>query len=229
MVSRPRPAPVVGVLALQGGVAEHAEMLERLGARVVLVRRERDFAGADGPRLDALVLPGGESSTQDRLLRIFDLADGLRAVIAEGLPVLGTCAGLVLLAREVRDAAPGQRSFGVLDVAVRRNAIGPQTASRELELAVDAEDVVGQRDGRVRAAVIRAPEVVSVGPGARTICRAGGRALGATSAPVSADDDAGAGGSRGAQLRLGAVTGIAVHPELTGDPAFHRALLAQVR
>ncbi|WP_416442711.1 pyridoxal 5'-phosphate synthase glutaminase subunit PdxT [Leucobacter sp. HNU] len=132
-----------GVLALQGGVAEHARMLERLGAEVSLVRRERDLAGPDGPRLDALVLPGGESSTQDRLLRLLDLAEPLRAAISGGLPTLGTCAGLILLAREVLDPAPDQRSLGFLDVAVRRNAFGAQLASAEADFAVDAADVSG--------------------------------------------------------------------------------------
>ncbi|MFD5598989.1 pyridoxal 5'-phosphate synthase glutaminase subunit PdxT [Leucobacter sp. NPDC058333] len=225
----------VGVLALQGGVAEHVEMLERLGARITIVRRERDLAGADGLRVDALVLPGGESSTQDRLLRLFDMAAGLRGVIEQGVPTLGTCAGLVLLAREVHDPAPGQGSLAVLDVAVRRNALGSQVESREAEIAVDAGDVVGQREGRVRAALIRAPEVVSVGDGARAICRIDGRVFGATSAVESeastSEPDAVLAGSdrpkNDRPMRLGSVTGIAFHPELTVDPAFHRALLAQ--
>ncbi|GAA2190277.1 pyridoxal 5'-phosphate synthase glutaminase subunit PdxT [Leucobacter alluvii] len=236
MVTEPRSAPVVGVLALQGGVSEHGDVLEQLGARVVLVRRESDFAGADGPRIDALVLPGGESSAQDRLLRLFDMAEGLRSIITEGLPTLGTCAGLVLLSREVRDAAPSQRSLDVLDVAVRRNALGPQLVSHEVDIAVDAAEVIGRQDGRVRAALIRAPEVLSVGIGARAICRVDGRVLGATTAAPGGDSDAGPErdtdgriGARDARRRLGTVTGIAFHPELTGDAAFHRALLAQVR
>lgn len=220
-----------GVLALQGGVAEHARVLERLGAEVTLVRRERDLAGPDGPRLDALVLPGGESSTQDRLLRLLDLASPLRAAISAGLPTLGTCAGLILLARDVLDPAPGQRSLGFLDVAVRRNAFGAQLASTEAEFAVDVAGVSGTgAEGAVRGALIRAPEIVSVGPGARAIARAGGRVLGATSATAGASgtgadaSDTGAAGT-GSALRLGTVTGISFHPELSGDPAVHRALL----
>lgn len=90
----------VGVLALQGGVAEHVRLLTDLGADTVPVRAPSELTGPDGPRVDALVLPGGESSTIDKLLRIFDLAEPLRELIAAGLPTLGTCAGLVLLARE---------------------------------------------------------------------------------------------------------------------------------
>lgn len=226
-----------GVLALQGGVAEHARVLERLGAEVVLVRRERDLAGADGPRLDALVLPGGESSTQDRLLRLLELASPLRAAISAGLPTLGTCAGLILLAHDVLDPAPGQQSLGFLDVAVRRNAFGAQAASTEAEFAVDAAGVSGTgAEGAVRGALIRAPEIVSVGAGARAIARADGRILGATSMAASGSGSgaaaSGAGRSGrsgtpggGSSLRLGTVTGISFHPELSGDPAVHRALL----
>lgn len=213
-----------GVLALQGGVAEHARMLERLGAEVSLVRRERDLAGPDGPRLDALVLPGGESSTQDRLLRLLDLAEPLRAAISSGLPTLGTCAGLILLAREVLDPAPDQRSLGFLDVAVRRNAFGAQLASAEADFAVDAADVSGaSAEGAVRGALIRAPEIVSIGAAARPIARAGGRVLGATSVPASARGPEAT--HPGTAIRLGTVTGISFHPELSGDPAMHRALL----
>lgn len=211
-----------GVLALQGGVAEHARVLEALGAEVTLVRRESDLAGPDGPRLDALVLPGGESSTQDRLLRLLDLADPLRAAIAAGLPTLGTCAGLILLARDVLDPAPGQTSLGLLDVSVRRNALGSQVASTEAEFAVEAAGVTGLGEaGTVRGALIRAPEIAAVGAGARAIATRDGRVLGATAivtAPATAADPGSAPG-------LGRVTGIAFHPELSGDPAFHRALL----
>ena len=205
-----------GVLALQGGVAEHARMLEDLGASVTLVRRESDLLGPDGPRLDAIVLPGGESSTQDRLLRLLDLAEPLRAAIAGGVPTLGTCAGLILLSREVLDPAPGQRSFGLLDVSVRRNAFGAQPASTEAEFAVDAAGVSGSGSGgAVRGALIRAPEIVSIGAAARVITTSRGRVLGATSTD-SGDQQGGP---------IGTVTGVSFHPELSGDPALHRALL----
>lgn len=216
-----------GVLAIQGGVAEHARMLEGLGAEAVLVRRERELIGPDGPRIDALVLPGGESSAQDRLLRILDLAEPLRAAIASGVPTLGTCAGLILLAREVRDPAPGQRSLGLLDAAVRRNAFGAQLVSSATEFAVQAAGVTGLgSEGAVRGALIRAPEIVSVGADARAIVRRDGRILGATSLPAGGGSaETGPRDDPGAGARLGSVTGISFHPELCGDAALHRALL----
>ena len=187
----------VGVLALQGGVREHVRVLQELDARTVPLRTPSDLLGPDGLRVDALVLPGGESSTIDRLLRTFGLFEPLRTAIADGLPTLGTCAGLILLAREVLDPAPGQQSLGVLDVAVRRNAFGSQVDSAELDLETT--------DGPVRVAFIRAPEVVAVGPGVDVLARRGDAVV---------------------AVRSGVVTGLAFHPELTGEARFHRRLLA---
>lgn len=185
----------VGVLALQGGVREHERLLRSLGAEVRLVRRPADLAG-----LDALVLPGGESSVLDRLARTFELFEPLRAAITGGLPTLGTCAGLVLLADEVIDPAPGQRSLRLVDVSVRRNAFGPQVHSAEATLATAL--------GPVRAAFIRAPEVVRVGPGVEELARLGDRVV---------------------AVRAGHVVGLSFHPELTGDPTFHADLLVAAR
>ncbi len=216
----------VGVLALQGGVREHASVLEQLGAEVVLVKREGDLIGPDGPRLDALVLPGGESSTHDRLLRVLDLREALLSVLRAGVPTLGTCAGLILLSREVLDPAPGQRSLGMLDVTVRRNALGPQLASREAEFEIEAVDAAGMPitglggEGRVRGALIRAPQIVEIGERARSIVSSDGRVLGATSVDGAVDDADGA-----SNAPLGRITGISFHPELSRDPALHRALL----
>lgn len=198
--SGPAWPPRVGVLALQGGVREHARMLVGLGADVVPVRRAEQLDA-----LDALVLPGGESSTIDRLLRVLDLRDPLRAAIAQGLPVLGTCAGLILLADRIEDPAPGQQTLGVLDVTVRRNAFGRQADS--------SEETVATVLGPVGAAFIRAPQVVSVGEGVEVIARRGAEPTD-TDAPIVG-------------VRRGDITGIAVHPELTGDATFHRALLGQ--
>jgi len=189
-------APRVGVLALQGGVREHTELLTGLGASVSYVRTPRDLAGPDGLRVDALVLPGGESSTIDRLLRIFELFDPLRDAVASGLPTLGTCAGLVLLARTVLDPAPGQRSLGVVDVDVRRNAFGSQVDSAEVTLDTTL--------GRARVAFIRAPRVERVGPGVEVLARRGDAVV---------------------AVRQGTITGVSFHPELTGEPLFHAALL----
>ncbi len=186
----------VGVLALQGGVREHAELLLGLGASVAYLRTPADLIGPDGPRVDALVLPGGESSTIDRLLRIFELDEPLRAAIAAGLPTLGTCAGLVLLARRVLDPAPGQQSLGILDIDVRRNAFGSQVDSAEVTL----DTVLGP----ARVAFIRAPRVERVGPGVETLATRGDAVV---------------------AVRAGAVTGVSFHPELTGETLFHTALL----
>ena len=188
--------PTVGLVALQGGVREHRLMLEGLGARVVPLRGGDDLVGPDGVRVDAVLLPGGESSTIDKLLRMFDLFEPLRAAIAGGLPVLGTCAGLVLLARDVDDRAPGQQSLGLLDVTVRRNALGSQVDSAETELDSTL--------GPVRVAFIRAPVVTRVGPGVEVLARRDGRVV---------------------AVRQGVVTGISFHPELTGETVFHRLLL----
>ena len=189
--------PRVGILAVQGGVREHQELLVGLGAKVTHVRAASDLLGPDGPRIDALVLPGGESSTMDRLVRIFELFDPLRTVIAAGLPTLGTCAGLILLAHRIIDPAPGQQSLAVLDVDVRRNAFGAQVDSAEVNLDT--------RLGRTHVAFIRAPEVVRVGEHVEV--------LGSWTGAVVA-------------VRQGPSMGLACHPELTGETTFHRALLA---
>ena len=192
-------SPTVGLVALQGGVREHRLMLEGLGARVVPLRSGDDLVGPDGVRVDAVLLPGGESSTIDKLLRMFDLFEPLRASIAAGLPALGTCAGLVLLAADVDDRAPGQRSLGLLDVTVRRNALGSQVDSAETELASTL--------GPLRVAFIRAPIVTRVGPGVDVLARRDEHVV---------------------AVRQGTITGIAFHPELTGETVFHRRLLDSV-
>ena len=189
-------APRVGVLALQVGVAEHAAMLRELGAEPVLVKTAEQLAG-----LDAIVLPGGESSTVDRLLRLFGLREPLRDAVLGGLPTLGTCAGLILLASGIEDPAPGQQTLEVLDVTVARNAFGPQTASEEVVLAW------GRGGDVVRAAFIRAPAVTRVGEGVEVLARHRGEVVAVAS---------------------GAVVGISFHPELTGETTVHRHLLSLV-
>ena len=181
----------VGVLALQGGVREHAALLAELGAEPVLVRRPDQLRD-----LDALALPGGESSVIDRLARSAGLFAPLRRVIDDGLPTLATCAGLILLARGVLDPAPGQQSLGVLDVDVRRNAFGPQLASAEVPVATTW--------GVAAVAFIRAPAVVRVGAGVQVLAEHAGRVV---------------------AVRQGAIIGLAFHPELTREPLFHERLL----
>lgn len=196
----------VGVLALQGGVAEHAALLEELGAQVVLVKRPEQLDG-----LDALVLPGGESTTIDRLTSIFGLRQPLIQAIAGGLPTLGTCAGLILLARDIEDPAAGQQTLGLLDVTVRRNAFGSQVDSVEAELTWGEAGADGAgretsagRQVPVKAAFIRAPIVTRVGADVTVLARHAGQVVG---------------------VRQGHLLGVSFHPELTGDTTVHRALL----
>ena len=192
-------APRVGVLALQGDVREHTRVLAELGADVVPVRRPEELATVRG-----LVLPGGESSVIDKLARAFGMQEPIRSAIAEGMPVYGTCAGLILLADRLADGIAGQQTFGGLDVTVRRNAFGGQVKSFETELAVPA---VGEPP--VRATFIRAPVVEEVGPAAEAIAALpDGRVVG---------------------VRQGAVIGLSFHPELDAETRFHELFLASVR
>jgi 5'-phosphate synthase pdxT subunit len=185
----------VGILALQGAFARHAEAIERLGAaaREVRVPEQLD-------EVDALVIPGGESTTMSKLLesqKLFDpIADRLRA----GMPVLGTCAGMILLATEVIDGRGDQRSFGAIDLAVRRNAYGRQVDSFETDL-----DVAGFDDGPFHAVFIRAPGVERVGPSVDILASVDG-------APVL--------------CASGSVMVAAFHPELTDDLRLHERFLS---
>lgn len=192
-----RPQAKIGVLGLQGGVREHATLLRAIGATPVIVKRPQDLTGPDGLRVDGLVLPGGESSTMDRLLRLFDMQVPLRNAIAQGLPTLGTCAGLILLASNIDDPAPRQQSLGVLDITVQRNAYGPQLASREARVSTSWGDVSG--------AFIRAPQVTRVGEDVRV---------------------AGTFNDTIVAVETDTIMGISFHPELTGDPTVHEALVA---
>ncbi|MGQ0617197.1 MAG: pyridoxal 5'-phosphate synthase glutaminase subunit PdxT [Acidimicrobiia bacterium] len=193
----------VGVLALQGAFGLHVEVLRRLGAEAVEVRVPDALAG-----IDALVMPGGESTTMSMLLDSSGLYDVVADRIDAGMPVLGTCAGMILLAETVLDGRADQRSFGVLDVDVRRNAFGRQVDSFEADIDVDV-DVEGI-DGRpFHAVFIRAPEVVRAGPEVQTLARLRGR-------PVLV---------RHARR---AVWAAAFHPELSDDARIHRRFLQEV-
>jgi 5'-phosphate synthase pdxT subunit len=142
----------IGVLALQGAFAAHAVVLERLGANVHEVRVPADLDECDG-----LVMPGGESTTMSKLLETSALFDPLTKRLADGLPVFGTCAGMILLAAHVADARPDQRSFGAIDLDVQRNAYGRQVDSFETDVAVQGFDRA------FHAVFIRAPRVTRVG------------------------------------------------------------------
>jgi 5'-phosphate synthase pdxT subunit len=191
--------PRVGVLALQGDVREHARVLSDLGADVILVRRPAELAGVQG-----LVLPGGESSVIDKLSRGFGMQLPIRDAIAAGMPMYGTCAGLILLADRITDGIAGQETFGGLDVTVQRNAFGGQVESFETDL-----DVPLLEGPPVHAVFIRAPLVIDVGPGVETI--------------ASLDD------GRVVAVRSGALLGTSFHPEVTGEHRFHHLFLETVR
>ncbi|MFJ4225154.1 pyridoxal 5'-phosphate synthase glutaminase subunit PdxT [Microbacterium sp. NPDC089695] len=191
-------SPRVGVLALQGDVREHAALLADLGADAVRVRRPEELA-----RVDGLVIPGGESSVIDKLSRTFGMQDPIRTAIADGMPVLGTCAGLIMLADQITDAIDGQETFGGIDAVVRRNAFGRQVESFEAELIVPAFD-----GAPVRAAFIRGPVVESVGPAASVL--------------ASLDD------GRVVAVEQGHLIGLSFHPEITGETRFHRRFLDRV-
>jgi 5'-phosphate synthase pdxT subunit len=188
----------VGVLALQGASASHAAMLARLGAEPVAVR-----APAHLDDVDALVMPGGESTTISMLLASSGLFDPLAARLADGMAVFGTCAGMILLAARVLDGRDDQRFFGALDATVRRNAFGRQVDSFEADLAVSGWDQ-GQP---LRAVFIRAPVVEEVGPGVDVLASVSGQ-------PVL--------------CRQGPVLAAAFHPELGDDHRLHEYFLDEV-
>ena len=188
--------PVVGVLALQGAFQAHQAVLDRLGSRTRQVRTPADLAG-----VDALVMPGGESTTMSRLLHTAELFDPLAERLAAGMPVFGTCAGMILLAAEVLDGRPDQRSFAAIDIAVRRNGYGRQIDSFEHEVDVDG------LDAPFHVVFIRAPKVERTGPGVEVLARHDG-------VPVLA--------------RQGRVLVASFHPELTDDDRLHAMFLAMV-
>ena len=194
---RPRlVSPTLGVLALQGGFAAHAAIFERLGSRVVEVRTAEQL-----DEVDALVMPGGESTTISMLLERSGLLEPLRDRLESGLATLGTCAGMILLAQEVVDGRPDQHCLGMIDITVRRNAYGPQIESFEADVEVDG------LESPFHAVFIRAPIVERSGPDVEVLARIDGR-------PVL--------------CRSGSVTVAAFHPELSSDPRIHASFLAGV-
>jgi len=199
-------APRIGVLALQGDVREHLHVLETLGARPVAVRRPSELASVDG-----LVLPGGESTTMAKLARIFELLEPLRAKVAEGLPMFGTCAGMILLADRIEDGVVGQETLGGLDITVRRNAFGRQVDSFESSL-----DFAGLAEP-VHAVFIRAPWVEAVGAGVDVLAR------------VPEGTAAGAAAGRIVAVRQGPLMATSFHPEVGGDGRVHRMFVDLVR
>jgi 5'-phosphate synthase pdxT subunit len=187
----------IGVLALQGAFREHAEALTALGADVALVKRPEQLAG-----VDAIFLPGGESTTMDKLLDTSELRAPLTQQLRDGLPAFATCAGLIVCATEIVDGRPDQLPLRVLDVTVRRNGYGRQRESFEVALAV--RDLAG---GPFPGVFIRAPVVEQVGPAVEVLAEHDG-------APVFG--------------RQGTVFFASFHPELSGDLRLHELFLQEV-
>ncbi len=200
----------VGVLALQGDVREHAAALADLGEPVREVRTPDDL-----DRLQGLVIPGGESTTLSMLVQSAGLFEPLAESLAEGLPVFGTCAGMIMLANEVLDGRPDQRGFGLIDLTVRRNGYGRQAASFECDVEVTA---IGEE--AVHAVFIRAPVVERAGPHVEVLARlpadrSGHDGHGRSSEPVI--------------CRQGSALVTSFHPELTGDRRLHRLFVEMAK
>ncbi len=187
--------PVVGVLSLQGDVAEHLQVLRRIGTTAVAVRR-----AAELDSVDALVLPGGESTTMIRLAKAFDLLGPLRERIAAGLPAFGTCAGMILLADRIEGGAAGQETIGGLDVTVRRNAFGRQVDSCETDVAVAG------LGAPFHAVLIRAPWVEQAADCVEVLARV----------------HEGPAAGRIVAVRQGSLLATSFHPEVGGDERVHR-------
>ncbi|MQA26148.1 MAG: pyridoxal 5'-phosphate synthase glutaminase subunit PdxT [Micromonosporaceae bacterium] len=193
----------IGVLALQGDVAEHVRMLGECGADAVPVRRPEELL-----TVDALVIPGGESTTISKLAVEFEVFEPIRKRVAEGMPAYGSCAGMIMLAERVLDGRDDQRAFGGVDMTVRRNAFGRQVDSFETDLRIAGVD-----GDPLHAVFIRAPWVESVGESVEVLSRVtGGRADG-----------------RIVAVRQGNVLATAFHPELTDDLRVHRLFADMVR
>ena len=188
--------PRVGVLALQGAFREHINALQRLGADAVEVRTPAELAEVDG-----IMLPGGESTTMDLLLGSSGLREPLAAAVAAGTPVFGTCAGLILLARDIEDGVEGQRTLQALDVTALRNGYGRQVKSFEgpVTLAAGGADMIG--------VFIRAPRITRVGDNVEILARLGDE-------PVA--------------VRSGSIMAATFHPELTDDDRLHEVFLAGI-
>ncbi len=185
---------VVGVLALQGAFAAHSECLASIGVASLEVRTPTDLAS-----VDALMMPGGESSTMSQLLESSQLFDAISVRITDGMPVFGTCAGMILLSSEILDGRSDQRSFSAIDISVRRNAFGRQRDSFEKTLATPAGDFNG--------VFIRAPRIERVGPAVEVLAHI--------------DDEP-------VFVRQGNVMACSFHPELAGDARLHQFFVSTI-
>ena len=186
---------LIGVFALQGDVREHLDILRKIGVEGIEVRSATDLSKVDG-----LIIPGGESTTMSKLIDIFDLRQAILDFIASGKPVFGTCAGMIMLAKEVIDSASGQQSLGVMDIAVRRNAFGSQLDSFEAKVQFDQT--------AVSVAFIRAPIVETVGEKVKVLSQLDNGSIVA--------------------VRQDNILAAAFHPELTGDTLVHEYFVGMV-
>jgi len=206
-------SPTIGVLALQGDVREHVRALEAVGARAIPVRRLAELTSVDG-----LVLPGGESTTIANLLETFELLDPLRAAIRNGLPVYGSCAGMILLADRIENGAAGQKTLGGMDVTVRRNAFGRQVDSFEVDL--DVKHIAEAPEAPIRTVFIRAPWIEGAGAEVEPLAR------------IPEYDTAGqpvaVGAGRIIAARQGPLLATAFHPEVTGDLRVHEYFVRDI-
>lgn len=193
----------IGVLALQGDTAEHVRALEDIGVTGTEVRHRADL-----DRIDGLILPGGESTTMSKLAARYELLEPLRKYIGDGMPVYGTCAGMILLADRILDGTEGQQSIGGIEMTVRRNAFGRQTESFEAPVAING---IGEEP--LEAIFIRAPWVESVADGVTVL------------GSVTRGDHAG----RIVAVRQGPLLATSFHPELTGDTRVHRLFVDMVK
>jgi 5'-phosphate synthase pdxT subunit len=206
----------VGVLALQGDFAEHAAVFSRLGVEAHEVRLPEQLDGLDG-----LVIPGGESTTFTRLMADYALLEPIRRLAEDGVPIWGTCAGMIVLARQASHLSrPG---LGVMDIVVERNAFGRQVDSFEAALAIP---VLGQEP--FPAVFIRAPIIRQVGPGVEVLARLPASATGGPAHPDGGAHGASLDGGSVVAARQGHLLATAFHPELTGDPRLHQYFLALV-
>jgi 5'-phosphate synthase pdxT subunit len=197
--------PVIGVLALQGDVREHVRALGEAGADATPVRRLTEIEAVDG-----LVIPGGESTTLWRLATAFELLDPIRKLVADGLPVFGSCAGLIMLADRLEDGVAGQQTFGGIDMTARRNAFGRQVDSfeRDVTLRLGADNGGEQDTAPFHAVFIRAPWVAQAGPSVSVLGADGGRII---------------------AVRQGVLLATAFHPELTPDLRIHKLFVSMVK
>jgi 5'-phosphate synthase pdxT subunit len=202
---RQTAGPVVGVLGLQGDVAEHARALSAVGARPVTVRRAEELDDIDG-----LVIPGGESTTMWKLAVIFDLMEPLRKRVGAGMCVFGSCAGMIMLADRLLDGVAGQETVGGIDMTVRRNAFGRQVDSFEADIGLAGIAGLPQQGGPFRAVFIRAPWVEQTGGQVEIL----------GTEPAT---------GRIVAVRQGPLLATSFHPELTGDVRVHRLFADMVR